>query len=208
MNKIPCASQNTEDKTLPADVCIFGSFGQLSLLLSTQLTANLIPAWSGIYLHKNSFLLCWNSCKQRSESSTSCFWLTVSKCGTHFENTAFSKTNIHAKWWIHCLLISTPLLSHATSIYNQSKRVCGKFWCFPEQQPNLSNQAFSIICFCTTMFKVNIPPLNRHFWWSRVQIALIKPLLCLNSIFSPHQKAMLYQHTKFWFFHRFENLQQ
>ena len=31
MNKISCASQNTEDKTLPADVCIFGHFGGLSV---------------------------------------------------------------------------------------------------------------------------------------------------------------------------------
>ena len=30
MNKIPCASQNTEAKTLPADVCVFGCFGWLS----------------------------------------------------------------------------------------------------------------------------------------------------------------------------------
>ena len=39
-------------------------------------------------------------------------------------NTAFSLTNIHAKWWIHCLLISSsPLLSHATSIYDWPKQV-------------------------------------------------------------------------------------
>ena len=37
-------------------------------------------------------------------------------------------------------------------------------------------------------------------------VTLIKPLLCLNSI-SSHQKAMLDQHTKFRFFHCFENLQ-
>ena len=30
MNKIPCAFQNTEAKTLLADACIFGHFGQLS----------------------------------------------------------------------------------------------------------------------------------------------------------------------------------
>ena len=30
MNKIPCASQNMEAKTLPTDVCIFGHFGRLS----------------------------------------------------------------------------------------------------------------------------------------------------------------------------------
>ena len=47
-------------------------------------------------------------------------------------NTAFSLTNIHAKWWIQCLLISsTPLLSHTTSIYDQPKQVCWVFWCFP-----------------------------------------------------------------------------
>ena len=42
MNKIPCASQNMEAKTLPADVCIFGRFGWLS-----QLTANLTQEGSG-----------------------------------------------------------------------------------------------------------------------------------------------------------------
>ena len=36
---------------------------------------------------QNSFLLHWNSCKQRSESSMRCcFWSTVSKSGTHFEH--------------------------------------------------------------------------------------------------------------------------
>ena len=38
------------------------------------------------YLCKNSFLLCWNSCKQHSELSTRCFWSTVSKNSTHFEH--------------------------------------------------------------------------------------------------------------------------
>ena len=40
---------------------------------------------------------------------------------------------------------------------------------------------------CTAAFKVSISPLNRCFRRSRVRITLIKPLLCLNSIF-PHQK--------------------
>ena len=66
---------------------------------------------------------------------------------------------------------------------------------------------FGIICVCTTTFKISIPPLNHCFWRSTVWITLIKPLLCLNSIFS-HQKAMFYQHMKFRFFHCFENLQQ
>ena len=43
-------------------------------------------------------------------------------------NISFSLTNVHAKWWIHCLLISsTPLLSHPTSIYSRPKRVLWSF---------------------------------------------------------------------------------
>ena len=30
MNKIACASQNTETKTLPADICVFGQFVRIS----------------------------------------------------------------------------------------------------------------------------------------------------------------------------------
>ena len=45
MKKLPCASQNTEAKTLSADVCIFGHFGHL--LLSTQLTTDLTLEWNG-----------------------------------------------------------------------------------------------------------------------------------------------------------------
>ena len=148
MNKIPCASQNMEAKTLPADVWIFGRFGRLSpaAVHSTDCRFDSRVKWwihvSSIvtYLHKNSFLLHWNSCKQCSESSMCCcFWSTVSKRGTHFEH-SFSLINVHAKWWIHCLLISsTPLLFHATSIYYQPKQVCGIFWCFPGQLTNLGD---------------------------------------------------------------------
>ena len=120
-------------------------------------------------------------------------------------NTTFPLTNIHAKWWIHCLLIfSTLLLSHATSIYNQPKKVWGFFGVFKDKCRVWVTWAFSFICVCTTAFKVSIPSLNHCVQWSRVQITLIKPLLCLNSIF-PHQQAMFYQHR---FFHCFENLQK
>ena len=74
---------------------MFASFVTLDgfyLLLFAQLTANLTLGWSGgSILHplahifcKNSFLLHWISCKQCSESSSCCFWLTVGKRGTHF----------------------------------------------------------------------------------------------------------------------------
>ena len=48
-----------------------------------------------------------------------------------FLNTAFSLTNVHAKWRIHWLLISSaPLLFHTTSIYDRLKRVCRVFCMF------------------------------------------------------------------------------
>ena len=106
---------------------LFFTLDGFRLLLSTQLTVDLTPEGRcGSMFHpllhilcKISFLLRWNSCKQYSESSTCCcFWSTVSKHST-------------AKWWIHCLLISsTPLLSHATSIYDWPKLVCGVFFFF------------------------------------------------------------------------------
>ena len=57
-----------------------------------------------------------------------------------------------------------------------------------------ANWAFSIICVCTTALKVSIPPLIHCFWRSSVQITLIKPLLCLNSIFSPSESNALSTH--------------
>ena len=57
------------------------------------------------------------------------------------------------------------------------------------------------ICVSTSVSKSH---LNHCFRRSRVQI---KELLCLNSSFS-HQKAILYQHTKFKFFHCLEYLRQ
>ena len=99
-------------------------------------------------------------------------------------NTAFSLINVHAKWWIHCILISsTPLLSHATSIYNRPKWVCGVFSVFQDICRIWATRVFRIIWVCMTASKVSIPPLN-HYFQQRVQITLIKQLLYLNSIFS------------------------
>ena len=84
-----------EAKILPADVWIFGRFGRLSpaaLHSSDCRFVSEVKWWNHVssivtYLHKISFLLPWNSCKQLSESSTRCcFWSTVSKRGTHFEH--------------------------------------------------------------------------------------------------------------------------
>ena len=45
-------------------------------------------------------------------------------------NRAFSCSNAHAKWRIHCLLISSRCqLSHTTLIYNRPEPFCGPFLC-------------------------------------------------------------------------------
>ena len=76
----------TEAENLPADGFVFGRFGRLS-----PAAVHSVDYRFGVksrihdllhvrYLRKNSFFLCWNIWKQRSESSTRCcFWSTVSK---------------------------------------------------------------------------------------------------------------------------------
>ena len=74
-------------------------------------------------------------------------------------NTSFLLTNVHAKWWIHCFLISSTLLSYAISIYDQPKRVCGVSLVFFRTTAKFGQPwVFSIFCVCMTTFKVSIPP--------------------------------------------------
>ena len=124
------------------------------LLLSTHMTADLTREWSGwsmffplsrIYTKTpfccvetviNNALNCWRIVFGQ-------LWVNISPT----LSTAYSLTNVYAKWWIHCLPISsTPLLSHATSIYDRSKQVCRVFWCFPEQLLNLGDLSILYNC--------------------------------------------------------------
>ena len=194
---------------------MFASLDSFHMLLSTQLTADLTPKGSGgsmfhplTHIYIKTPVYCVETVANKALNCRHVVfdWLWANAAPTL--NKAFLLTNVHAKYWIHCLLISSnPLLSHTTSIYNCPKQVYGVFDVFQDNCQIWMTWAFEIICVLnTTVLKVIIPPLNCCFQWSRVQITLIKLLLCLNSIF-PHQKAMLCQHTKFRFFH-FENLQQ
>ena len=91
------------------------------LLLSTQLMADLTLDWSGrsmfhplshIYA-KTPFCSIERVANYALNHWHIVFWLWANAAPTM--NTAFSLTNVHAKWWIHHLLISlTPLQSHAT----------------------------------------------------------------------------------------------
>ena len=106
MNKISCASQNTEAKIFPTDVCNFSCFERLS-----PATIHLPDCRfeSGVkwsihvssivkYLRKNSFLVRWNSCKQQIRC---CFWSTVIKRGTQFEHSILID-----KCW--CKIVNIP----------------------------------------------------------------------------------------------------
>ena len=192
MNKIPCTSQNTKTKTLPVSLVTLDGF---HLLLSTQLTADLTSEWSGgsmfhplSYIYTNTTFyhvetVANNSLNRRCVVIFDWLWANA----TPTLNTAFSLTNVHAKWWIHCFLISsTLLLSYATSIYDWPKRGWWSFWVFSRSTAKFGWPECSA-SFVSVQPHLK-PPLHHCFRWSWVRITLIKPLLCLNSIFFPIRK--------------------
>ena len=118
------------------------------LQLSTKLTAHLTREWSGrsmfsplSHIYAKTPFCCVETLANNALNRRRIVvfdWLWANAEPTW--DTAFSLTNVHAKWWLHCSLISViHLLSHATSIYDRLKRVCGVFWCFPGQLPNLGD---------------------------------------------------------------------
>ena len=115
----------------------------------------------------------------------------------------FMQNDVYTAFWYLQLLCCLKQLQFKISQNNFVEF----FGIFQDNCQIWATWAFSIICVCTITLKVTITSLNHYFRQSRVWITLIKLLLCLKNIFS-HQKAMLYQHTKFRFSHCFENLQQ
>ena len=133
-------------KPCPLMLASLATLDGFYLLLSTQLTANLTPKWSGgSMFHPLSYSyaktpFCSIETYVNNSLNRRCI-VILSQLLTNTAptlNTAVLLTNVHAKWWIYCLLISsTPLLSHITSIYDWLKWVQGVFWCFPGQLANL-----------------------------------------------------------------------
>ena len=162
MNKIPCTSQNIDAKTLLVDVCIFGRFGRLSPAAFHSDDCQFDSGgklWIHVssivtYLCKKIFLLHWNSFRQRSKSLTHRLFLIdceqmrqpLSTQLSHWQ--MYMQNNEYIAFWYH-----QPLLSHATSICNWPKRVCGVFWCFPGQPPNLGNLSVQrYLCQCNRIW--------------------------------------------------------
>ena len=144
-------------------------------------------------LCKISFLLCWNSCKRYSESLTCCYFRsTVSKRSTYFEhNFLIDKCS--------CKMVNTlpsDIFNSSAILYNfillLAKTSLQSFLLFSRDNCWIwATWAFSIIYVYMMTFKVNIPPLNCSFQWSRVWITFIKPLLCLNSIFPIRKQCFI-----------------
>ena len=128
-----------EAKTLPAGVCVFGHLGRLSPAAVHSLTTYLTLEWSGgsiFHPLSNIYAKTPFCCIETAANNA-----LNRRCVVVFDrlwanaaptlSTAFSLTNVHAKRWIPCLLISSnPLLSHSISIYDRPKRVCGVFFFF------------------------------------------------------------------------------
>ena len=96
------------------------------LLLFTQLTADLTLKWSGgIMFHLLSHIYAKTpfSCVETIANNRRRHVVVFDRLWANAApalNTIFLSTNVHAKWWIHSLLISSNrLLSLATSIYDQ-----------------------------------------------------------------------------------------
>ena len=184
------------------------------LLLFTQLTTDLTLEWSGgsmfhslSHIYAKNSVCCINTVANNTLNHQHVVvfdWLWANVALTF--NTAFSLTNVHAKWWIYCFLQLLCYLTQLQFMIGQ-KEFVEIFGVFQYNCRIWATWVFSIIFVSMTAFQVYIPLLNHCFRQSRIQITLNKPLLCLKSIF-PHQKTMLYQHTKFRFCHCFENLQQ
>ena len=180
MNKIPSASQNTEAKTLPTDFCIIGRFGQLS-----PAAVHSCFIHCHIFMQK-LFLLCWNSCKQCSKSSMH-FWSTVSKCSSYLEhNFLIDKCSCKMVNTLPSDIFNSSVISCNFNL-RLTKTILWSFFCiFWDNCQNLGDLSIQHhLCLYNCIQSQHTLPLNHCFWQSRVWKTLIKPLLCLNHIFSP-----------------------
>ena len=126
--------------------------------------------------------LCWFRTNPFRKVFLTCFRLEISNKQkidfskvTHRStplNRAFSCSNVHAKWWLHCLLKSLRCqLSHATSIYDRPKPFFGLFFVFWNNCRIWANRAFRIIGVCTAVFEISKQLLYYLSRWSRVRLS-------------------------------------
>ena len=170
MNKIARASQNTEAKTLPADVCVFARFGWLlpTAVHSADCRFDSVVKWwihvSSIvtYLRKISFLLRWKQLQTTLWIVDTLLFLVYCKPTLALAmNTAFSLTNVHAK-----------LFNYFTQLYDWPK--------FMWQEKNIQIYKFHI-GFSTFVF------LNIH---SRFNITYFIPHSSDDGLLEPKRYSV------------------
>ena len=130
--------------------------------------------------------------KQRSESSTRCcFWLTVSKRGTHFEQ-RFLMLKYSFKM-VNTLPSDIFKVSAISRNFNlrSVKTILWTFFMFSGTTAKLGRPKRSASSvFFTAAFKISKPLLYHLSRWSRVWMTLVKPLLCLECIFLLKDNAL------------------
>ena len=137
-------------------VVLDGSYLPLSAQLTSDLTR--VKWWIYVssivtYLCKNCFLLRWNSRKQRSESSTRCFWSTVTKRDTHFEHSFLSdKCSCKMVNTLPSDTFNSPAISRNFKLQSTKTSLWSFFGVFQVNCRIWATWAFSIICICTTAF--------------------------------------------------------
>ena len=135
------------------------------------------------------------NCEQMQQS----FWTQLSHWQTFMQNGEYT-----GFWYLQLLCYLTQLQfrigqNEFVEFFGVFRDNCG-IWV---------TYVFSTICVCMTMFKINIPPLNHCFRWSKVWITLIKPFIALlEQYFFPSESNVLSTHEIQVFSHCFENLQQ
>ena len=167
MNKIPCTSQNMEPKTLPADVCIFGWFGQFSpaAFPSANCRFDSRVKW---WIHVLSIVthLCYIETVANNALNHQCIVVLfdceqmqhpISTRLAHFQ--MFMQNDEYTAFWYLQLLCYITQLQFMMG-QNKFGEFLGVFW---DNCRIWVNWPFSIICVCMTAFKVSIPPLNCCF---------------------------------------------
>ena len=175
------------------------ALGGFYLLLSTQLTVDLTLKGSGGYIVMQKVpFVALKQLKTTPWIVNALLFLIDFDQTRHPFWTQLSKWQMFIQNGEYLLISSTPLQSHATSIYNRPKRVCGRYFylfiffflVFWVNCQIWVTWAFSIVCVCTT-FEVITPHLNRCFRQRRVQITLIKTLLYFNRIFPIRKQCFI-----------------
>ena len=152
------------------------------LLLSTQLTVDLAPEWSGgsmfyplSHIHaKTPF--CYietvanNTLNHWHVVVFGRLWANMYPLWTQLSHWQMSMQN--GKYTVFWYLQLLCYLVQLQFMIGQNEFV-ELFGVFRDNCRIWATWAFSIICVCTTTFKVSIPPFNCCFWQSRVQIMTI-----------------------------------